>query len=243
VLTRNRLVADANEGNEAVAEITPEAFAELKAETERLATKNREILTEAKKAKEAVKRYEGVDPDEYKTLKQQAAEAAQRKALEEGNLESWKQQFVDQFNKEKEPILNENKSLRSAVEQYLVDAQASSALAEAKGSPKVLLPHIKAHVRVMQEEGQFVARVVDGKGNPRIGDAQGNPMTIKQLVDELKQDPDFARNFEGSGSSGGGAPRSNAGGGGGVKTIAAGDNAAFLANLDGILDGSVKIAG
>jgi hypothetical protein len=85
--------------------------------------------------------------------------------------------------------------------------------------------------------------VVDGKGNPRIGDAQGNPMTIKQLVDELKQDPDFARNFEGSGSSGGGAPRSNAGGGGGVKTIAAGDNAAFLANLDGILDGSVKIAG
>jgi hypothetical protein len=222
--------------------ISKELYESALAERDALRAKNAEILNEAKRAKASLKNFEGVDPTEYKTLKQQAEEAAQRRALEEGNLESWKKQFTEQFAKEKEPLVAENKTLRSALERRLVDAEATAALAAAKGSPKVLLPHIKSHVKVELEDGEYVVHVVDTKGNPRIGDAKGNPMTIAQLVDELRADPDFARNFEGTGSSGGGASRSNASGGGrSTKTIAAGDNDAMLANLDGILDGSVKV--
>ncbi len=208
-----------------------------------LAAKNREVLAETKRAKETARRFEGIDPEEYKTLKQQAEETAQRKALEEGNLEAWKKQFVDQFSKEKEPILNENKTLKSAVEALTVDAQATSALADAKGSPKVLLPHIKANVRVMLEEGNYVARVVDERGNVRIGDAQGNPMTIAQFVAEMKQDPDFARNFEGTGSSGGGATKSTAGGGGNRQTIAVGNSGTLsMKDIDAINSGANVVA-
>lgn len=228
-------MADSTEATEAP---TQEQFAALVAEREALLAKNREVLSEAKKAKEFAARYKDVDPDEYKTLKQKAAEAAERKAVEEGTLESWKKQFTEQFAKEREPLVTENKTLRGALERRLVDAEATSAIAAAKGSPKVLLPHIKAHVKVVEEEGEFVAVVIDARGNERIGDARGTRMTIAQLVDELKQDADFARNFEGTGSSGGGASKSNASGGG-ARTIAASD---IAANLDGVLDGSVRVA-
>jgi hypothetical protein len=57
----------------------------------------------------------------------------------------------------------------------------------------------------------------------------------------MKTDPEFAVLFPGTGSSGGGASRSSAGGGG-SKTIQAGDNASFIANLEKIAKGEVKVA-
>ena len=81
--------------------------------------------------------------------------------------------------------------------------------------------------------------MVDDKGHPRIGDSEGGNMTLGQFVESLKADPDYARVFDGSGSSGGGSTRSVAGGDS-SKTIAADDSAAFMANLEGIADGSVN---
>jgi hypothetical protein len=60
-------------------------------------------------------------------------------------------------------------------------------------------------------------------------------------VDEMKTDPEFAVLFPGTGSSGGGASKSISGAGGG-KTIQAGDNASFIANLEKIAKGEVKVA-
>lgn len=235
---RNRLVADSTETQE---EQNEEKTSQWEEEKAAILAKRDEALAEAKRAKALAAKYKDVDPDEYRSLKQQAAEAAQKKAIEEGNLESWKKQFQDQFAKEKEPLVNENKNLRSALERRLVDAEATAALAAAKGKTKVLLPHIKASVKVVEEDGEFVVQVVDSKGNPRIGDAKGNLMTISQLVEELKSDPEFAQNFEGTGSSGGGASRSIASGVGGSRTVSMSDNDALLANMDGILKGTVKV--
>jgi hypothetical protein len=242
VPTRNRLVADANEGNEGSNDDAT-ALEALRAENAALLASRNEVLKEAKKAKEQARRFDGIDPDRYKQL-ESAAEEAERKRIEAvGDWKARETQLLEKVGKDIEARDTRINSLSTALERRLVDAEATAALASAKGSTKVLLPHIKSHVKVVEEDGEFVVHVVDAKGNQRIGDAKGSPMTIAQLVEEMKADPDFARNFEGSGSSGGGAPRSNAGGGGGVKTIAAGDNAAFLANVDGILDGTVKIAG
>ena len=61
----------------------------------------------------------------------------------------------------------------------------------------------------------------------------------KYVAEELsKQYPEF---YVGSGSSGGGASKSAGAAGGRVRTIAAGDNAAFLANLEGIASGEVTV--
>ena len=50
------------------------------------------------------------------------------------------------------------------------------------------------------DAGQFVVEVIDGDGNQRI-DAQGNPMTIPQLVDEMRASETFSRAFEASACS------------------------------------------
>lgn len=235
VPARNRLVADANEANE---EVQQDDVNTLKEEKAALLAKNAEILKEAKKFKEMARRYEGIDPDEYKTLKQQAEEAERKRAEAVGDWKARESQLLEKVQKDIDSRETRIKTLSAALERKLVDAEATSAIANAKGSAKVLLPHIKAHVKVVEEDGEFVVHVVDSKGNQRIGDSKGTPMTIAQLVEEMKQDPDFARNFEGTGSSGGGASKSTAGGGG-VKTISADQ---MMDYVDEILAGTVKVA-
>jgi hypothetical protein len=241
VPARNRLVAESTEANEAATEITPEAFEALRAEKEALIANRNEVLKEAKAAKAKLARYSEIDPDEYKTLKTQAEEAERKRLEAVGDWKAREAQLLEKVGKDIEAKESRIKALESYRERMLVDAKATEALAAAKGSIKVLLPHIKAHIRVVEEDGEATVHIVDDKGNVRIGDSKMNPMTIAQFVEEMKSDPEFARNFEGSGSSGGGATKSNAGGGG-VKTIQKGDQAAFLANLDDIIAGNVKVA-
>lgn len=92
--------------------------------------------------------------------------------------------------------------LSKAVENLLIDAAATAALAEAKGSVQLLLPHVKAHARVKEVDGKFTVEVVDAAGNGRIADAKGAPMGIKDLVAEMRESDAFARAFEGEGHSG-----------------------------------------
>jgi len=89
-------------------------------------------------------------------------------------------------------------------------------------------------------------RLTDGEwdltedGVPMLKTRPGTPVE-KFVAEDLKaQYPEF---YEGSGSSGGGATRSHAGGAGSVKTIAADDGAAFIANVADIAKGKVKVVG
>lgn len=107
--------------------------------------------------------------------------------------------------------------LTQTVESLLVDAAATGALAEAKGSVELLLPHVRAHTRVKESDGRFVVEVVDGDGNAKIADAKGTPMDIKALVAEMKASDTFGRAFEGSGQSGSGKDHGSGGGGGNSK--------------------------
>lgn len=104
--------------------------------------------------------------------------------------------------------------LTKTVEGLLIDAAATAALAEAKGSVDLLLPHVRASTRVKEVDGgRFVVEVVDKEGNARIADAKGTLMGIKELVAEMRQSDTFGRAFEGSGHSGSGKqPGSGAGG-------------------------------
>lgn len=106
--------------------------------------------------------------------------------------------------------------LASQVSKHLVYDEAMRALLEEKGSPELLLPLIEARTRVRRENGRFIAEVLDEAGNPRIGDAQGNPLSIAQLVSEMKADPRFGRAFDGTDAAGSGASGSSTKNGGGA---------------------------
>lgn len=224
---------------------TQEEVEKLIAERNKALEANREeVLDELKQAKRQLKNYEGVDPEEYEELQRFRSEAEKQKAKDTGDWDAREEQIRTEMaqaaQKEKKALEESVARYRAALEAELVESKAVGAIAELKGSTKVLLPHVKSRVKVVEKDGEFKAVVVDAKGHPRIGDSDGTPMSIQQFVGELKQDPDFARNFEGSGSSGSGASKSVAGGGGKTR-IAASDSKSFMANLDKIASGEVEV--
>lgn len=95
--------------------------------------------------------------------------------------------------------------LSGAVDRLVRQAAATAAIAEARGSVDLLLPHVLAHTKVKETDaGDFIVEVVDRDGNARIGDSKGSLMDIKGLVAEMRQSDTFARAFDGDGHSGGG---------------------------------------
>lgn len=220
---------------------TQEEFDAMVQERDALKANRDQILTEAKQAKARLANYDGVDPEEFKRLKDAAAEAERKKAESEGDFKSLEKQLIEKHTVELGARDKRISALQAALEQRLVDAEATRELAEAKGSARVLLPHVKSQVKVVEsDDGEFSVQVVDARGNPRIADGKGTPMTLKDLVGEMRNDPEFARAFDGTGSSGGGASKSNAGGGG-ARVVARDDNASFIANVEGIASGKAEV--
>ena len=66
----------------------------------------------------------------------------------------------------------------------------------------------KAKVKVIEEGGDYAVRVVDPSGNPRVN-AQGEFLSIADLVSEMRQSDTFAPCFKAPSTTGGGAQQSN----------------------------------
>lgn len=173
---------------------------------------------ERRQAKARLDRLKDIDPEEFLRLKKDVEERENEKLARKGEYEKMLSQTTAKHKTELEKREDSIKSLRSALEANLIDAEATRAIASAKGVPELLLPHVRSSVRVVEEDGKFLAKVVDKDGNPRIGDASGSPMTVNQLVAEMRSSEVFGRAFEGTGATGSGASNSN-GGRAGQKTI------------------------
>lgn len=215
----------------------------LASETEGLKKNQAEVLKEAKAAKAKLASYEGVDPEKYKALVKAAEDAETKRLAGEGDWKAMEAQLVKKY----EGVIESEKGVasryRGSLEQHLIDAEAIRELAQHSDSPGLLLPHVKAQMKVLEQDGQFHARIVDAAGNVRIGKGQGSaPMTLGELMEEMKTDKTFAPAFRGSGSSGGGAAKSHAGGGSKTFNPATATGADFLASMKGLTDGTVTVA-
>lgn len=108
-----------------------------------------------------------------------------------------------------------NTKLKGQLVRTLIDAAAIQAIAEHKGSTRGLLPHVKSAVRVVEEGGEYVARVFNPDGNVRMSRKKGtDPMPISEYVEGMKADADLAPLFAGSGVAGSGAQTRGASTGG-----------------------------
>jgi hypothetical protein len=110
----------------------------------------------------------------------------------------------------------ETAKLRKTLQTTLIDGEATKAIAAAKGMARALLPHVTGAMKLVEEDGELRPRVTDARGEVRYT-ADGLPMTASDLVNEMRQDADFAGLFTGSGSSGSGAR----GAGGGSAALGA----------------------
>lgn len=154
-------------------------------------------------------------------------EANKQTALEaKGQWEELKKQMNDkhQVDIKKWEGLTEaekqnNVKLRGKLERYLVDAKATAAIAAAQGEPELLLPIVKRFMKVTEDEnGEFTTSIVDDKGGARVN-GKGDPLTVDELLAEMKSSEKLGRAFSASGSSGGG---SSPGGGSNPKLTPAG---------------------
>lgn len=146
----------------------------------------------------------GKTPEEISELLEAQRKAEEDKATKNGEWDKLKAQMLEKHQAELAKSDDATKVMRSQLERHLVDAAATTAIVGAKGSPALLLPHVKASLRVVEEDGEFIARVVDKAGNPRVN-GKGDFLSIADLVGEMRQSDEFGRAFDPTGTSGGGA--------------------------------------
>lgn len=158
----------------------------------------------------------GKTPEEIQALVEAAAQAEQDKLGKSGEWDKLKQQMADQHKTELGKKDERISTLTKSLERRLIDADATAAIAAAKGVPALLLPHVRASVKVIEDGGDFKVQVVDASGNPRVN-GKGEFLSIADLVGEMRQSEVFGRAFEASGTTGGGA--SGGGSGGNGKTM------------------------
>lgn len=164
-------------------------------------------------------KFKDLDPDKAREAMEQLEEFRKIDPVKEADkivaqkLEAAKGQMVEKHSKELQEREGRIGALTQTVQNLLIDQAATSALADAKGSVELLLPHVQRHTRVREVDGKYLVEVIGKDGEPRIGNAKGDPMTIADLVQEMRKSDTFGRAFEGSGQSGSGTRPTNNGGG------------------------------
>lgn len=176
-----------------------------------LVNKRDELLGKMSSMKDQLSKYDGVDLDEYVQLKKKMEELSQKELEEKGDFEAIRKKMLDQFEQEKGGLTEQNNTLKSQLESMMVDSEASKAIAEAGGNLKLLMPLIKQRISVVDKDGQVVVQVKAEDGTPAV-DGKGNPISITDLVNLMKEDEAYAGAFASSVKSGGGARPSQSSG-------------------------------
>jgi|GEM_PF-5118292 len=84
---------------------------------------------------------------------------------------------------------------RTQAHRLLIDREIADAVHASGGANlRLLRPHLESCVTVVEEDGCDVVRVVRDDGQARWG-ARG-PMTVTELIQDLKRDPDLAGIFQ-----------------------------------------------
>ena len=150
----------------------------------------------------------------YNSALQAAADVDTSKLKVEEQVEVVRKQLTDAHQLDMERVGKQVTGLKSALETELIDNAVTTALTEANGNAKLLLPHVRTSVKVVEEDGTFRAVVVDSSGNERFSTTKaGEKMGIGELVGEFKVNETFAGAFAADNGGGGGGGDDGRGGG------------------------------
>ena len=141
--------------------------------------------------KQVERKFEGVDVDEYKTLKQQQAEVEQQKMIK-------KEKFEELLQQQKSEYENRLNDLTSELHKVHIDGALLSAAAKHKAvNPEHISDLLRRNIR-LGENNQV--EVLDADGNIRYNTETAEQLTVEDAVSEfLNQNPYF-RSAQPSGS-------------------------------------------
>lgn len=161
----------------------------------------------------------GYTPEQIAEMADSARKAEETRAEKAGEWDKLRAQLNDRHAADLKKAAADTDAarqvadgFRARLERQLIDSSAISAIAAAQGVPDLLLPHVRQAVRAVEEGGEYVVRVVDARGDPRVN-GKGDPLSVAELVAEMREHPVFARAFGPSGATGGGASGAGAKGG------------------------------
>lgn len=203
----------------AVDKLIADTAAAEAAKAEGLKKNNAELLAEKKRLAALAERAKGLpddfDLEAYTAEREAAAKRAEEDAKKRGEFEQLTAKQKAAHEAETKKLKDEAEQNRKRYEDSVVEAATTRAIAAADGIPEILMPKVLASIKF--KPGADGARdgveVVNPDGSAKMGPT-GGPMTLAELVAELREDDVWARGFKGTGASGGGA---NGGGGSGGK--------------------------
>jgi ribosomal protein L15 len=187
--------------------LTPEIIAHFTEKYKGVADKNTELLGKVTAYKGIERELETLGGlDQVKALKA-AADTAQAQA-EEARLNALKKDNkVGELEQHYNGLLAERDGKLSKLQQSLVnrevEAALATAIAEAEGSAKLLMPHLRGRVEASIDADGNVTMTVKGAAGQTTGE-DGKPLTLKALIAEAKKDPDFGAAFKAHQASGAG---------------------------------------
>lgn len=174
--------------------------------------------TTREKLERDVVAFKDLDPDKARKALTELEElkaidpAKEADKIASAKFEAAKTQLLEKHNADLTEREGRIKTLSGAVDGLVREQRATAAIAEAKGAVDLLLPHVLRFTRTVEKDGKFSVEVIDAEGNGRIADSKGSPMTIKDLVAEMRGSETFGRAFDGDGQSGSGKTPDNPGG-------------------------------
>lgn len=179
-----------------------------------LKQKNGELLAQLKELKSKTAAIpDGFDPDEYATLKAEHEKQSLDRMKAENRWEDLRKNLETKHAQDLQAKDQRIASLEQALHGQLIDNLATQELSKAGGNAALLMPHIRSQMRVEETEGRYQAQVVDNMGNTRYSQQRaGEPMSVEELVHEMRQNATFGQAFAPR-NSGGNASGSGSGAG------------------------------
>lgn len=206
-LLKKTLGDDSEALSDILEQASKEATAVAAKEAAGLKKKRDELLKANTKLKEN-QIPDNFDMEEYNSLvaKKAEMEAAQQ-AAEEAKLvgsENWdtlKKQLnmahAEELTTVQTTAAQEYQEIRDSYFGELKTNALMSEIQNEKGNSFFLLPHALKNVDIRKNEdtGAYTPVIIDAKGDPRLDDTTGEPLTVKNLILEMKADDRFAPAF------------------------------------------------
>lgn len=179
----------------------------LKTTLEKLRASERKLTSDLAAA---LSDYDGIDAEAARTAlaKMDEVKNWNKDTKVKEAIEANKRDLIKQHDAKVSELTGKLETMTGQLHEAVVTSKILEALQAEKGNVELLLPHVKASVKMKEgSDGKFYPEVVGDNGDPRVGDTAGNPMTILQKVQEMKTQKAFAPAFDGvqsTGSGGGG---------------------------------------
>ena len=134
----------------------------------------------------------------------------------EKQLDSQRTEMTSTHEKEKKSLQDQINALQTQLYTELVDGETLKAVGDTAENPKLVLPFVRERVKPIKTDAGIAIRVLKADGEIRMSGTTGLPMTVEELVTEMRGSKDYAGLFksearQGSGhrpgTGGGGSPR------------------------------------